>query len=396
MPSSFGWLDADAEQRRQMLEVVDLFSEDGTVDELGTGAIRDALARSLFPGTSVLHTRLRYVLFVPWLLERAGDGSAPAGPSELRQLEVRLIESLIAGGERVGVIGNRARARLKRLPSSVYWSTLGAWGIRQPDLTTDGYLRRRHDLARLAARTAVSDDPGAREPTPSTGLDPHLPKAPSDLLARAAFALTAEEEVYLSDTIARATRGSLLAWLIQHPPAHLADHVWELTELNDAPGHLAETVDHARRFHTVVHGAVLVYNSLLARKRGMDEAAADFESDLLAWRTELQTSRALDDWDRSAWWANVRRSGSTVGRPTSDFIDQWIDLVASGTDIGTSERAAELVTTRERQLKGGRARLANQSALDAWSGASGLRRLDFNWQIARRHLDDLYTARAGR
>src|SRR5579864_6286555 len=54
MPSAFGWLDTDNEQRRKMLEVVDLFKEEGTVDELGIGSIRDALADALFPGTSVL------------------------------------------------------------------------------------------------------------------------------------------------------------------------------------------------------------------------------------------------------------------------------------------------------------------------------------------------------
>jgi hypothetical protein len=44
MPSAFGWLDTDNEQRRKMLEMVDLFKEEGTVDELGIGSIRDALA----------------------------------------------------------------------------------------------------------------------------------------------------------------------------------------------------------------------------------------------------------------------------------------------------------------------------------------------------------------
>ena len=57
MTSTFGWLDTDSEQRRRMLEVVDLFKEEGTVDELGIGSIRDALADSLFPGTSDLHTQ---------------------------------------------------------------------------------------------------------------------------------------------------------------------------------------------------------------------------------------------------------------------------------------------------------------------------------------------------
>jgi Family of unknown function (DUF6361) len=77
MPSAFGWLDTDNEQRRKMLEVIDLFNEEGTVDELGIGSIRDALADALFPGTSVLHTRLRYVLFIPWLLQRAAREGTP-------------------------------------------------------------------------------------------------------------------------------------------------------------------------------------------------------------------------------------------------------------------------------------------------------------------------------
>ncbi|MCC2333610.1 DUF6361 family protein [Cellulomonas wangsupingiae] len=394
MPSSFGWLDADTEQRRQMLEVVDLFSDDGTVDELGTGAIRDALSHALFPGTSVLHTRLRYALFVPWLLQEAGArSSSPDTGAALRQLEIRLIGSLLAGGEKPGVIGNRARQTLKRMPSSVYWSALGAWGIRQRDVTIEGYLRRRHDLARLAARTAVSDDPETRETPPSSGLDPHLPPPPEGLLTRATFDLTAEEEEYLSDTIARATAGSLLAWLVHHQPARLPDYAWELTTLGEAPAQLAETVDHARRFHTVIHGAVLVYNLLLARQRHMDEPVAEFEADLAEWRSELQSSNALDGWDRAAWWTTVTRSNARIRPLTRTFVDQWIDLVASDPEVATSAKAAGLVTTRERQIKGGRARLVNQSALDSWSGASGLGRLDFNWSVARGHLGDLYAAR---
>ena len=98
-----------------MLEVVDLFKEEGTVDELGIGSIRDALADSMFPGTSVLHTRLRYVLFIPWLMEQAAHKPTPTEMSaEFRSLEYRLINSLLAGGERQGVIGNTARASLKR------------------------------------------------------------------------------------------------------------------------------------------------------------------------------------------------------------------------------------------------------------------------------------------
>jgi hypothetical protein len=81
LSSAFSWLDYSARERRTMLSVVDLFREKGTVDELGLGTIRDAFADRLFPGTSVLQTRTRYWLFVPWLylrLEaRRGRTAAP-------------------------------------------------------------------------------------------------------------------------------------------------------------------------------------------------------------------------------------------------------------------------------------------------------------------------------
>ena len=48
-----------------MRRVLDLFNEQGTLDEMKLGSLRDALSDTLFPGTSYIHTRLRYVLTGP-------------------------------------------------------------------------------------------------------------------------------------------------------------------------------------------------------------------------------------------------------------------------------------------------------------------------------------------
>src|SRR3954447_24392360 len=96
MPSTLAWLDHDEAERRRMQEVVELFRERDTVDELGIGSVRDAFSDLLFPGTSVLHTRARYLLFIPWVyldLERKTVGSAQAAAAA-RRAEVRLIEAL--------------------------------------------------------------------------------------------------------------------------------------------------------------------------------------------------------------------------------------------------------------------------------------------------------------
>ena len=50
MGSKFGWVDFSESERKQMLEIVDLFNQQDTRDELGVGTIRDAFSDHLFLG----------------------------------------------------------------------------------------------------------------------------------------------------------------------------------------------------------------------------------------------------------------------------------------------------------------------------------------------------------
>ena len=76
------WLDLTASDRDRMRRVLDLFNEQGTLDEMGLGSLRDALSDALFPGTSYIQTRLRYVLFVPWIYQRLEDRRVTAAEVE--------------------------------------------------------------------------------------------------------------------------------------------------------------------------------------------------------------------------------------------------------------------------------------------------------------------------
>ena len=67
IPSTFGWIDFAEQDRRKMADMIRLFRERDTRDELGLGSVRDALANLLFPGTSTVQTRAKYMLFVPWI-----------------------------------------------------------------------------------------------------------------------------------------------------------------------------------------------------------------------------------------------------------------------------------------------------------------------------------------
>ena len=59
MQATLTWIDLTASDRDKMRRVLDLFKEQGTLDEMGLGSLRDALSDALFPGTSSIQTRLR-------------------------------------------------------------------------------------------------------------------------------------------------------------------------------------------------------------------------------------------------------------------------------------------------------------------------------------------------
>ncbi|HZW99317.1 MAG TPA: DUF6361 family protein [Trueperaceae bacterium] len=220
MSSSFGWLAVDAEQRRRMMEAVDQFRDESTIDDLGLGGIRDAFSDTLFPGTSTLHTRLCYSLFIPWLLQAAAHRDSVAQmTSTFREYEYQLINALKRGQESDGVIGRDAGRSLQRLPSAVYWGMVTRWEIFAPGFSVRGYFERevlRREELRAAPRT---EDPEVLPTLTPTGLDPRLPDSPDGLLKAADFALRPENAGYLTETITRTIAGSVLGTRPRGAPA---------------------------------------------------------------------------------------------------------------------------------------------------------------------------------
>ena len=64
-----GWIDFSKSEREKILNVLDLLTEQGVLDELGIAPIRDGYADLFFPGTSTIQTRAKYFLIVPYALK---------------------------------------------------------------------------------------------------------------------------------------------------------------------------------------------------------------------------------------------------------------------------------------------------------------------------------------
>src|SRR6266700_6328293 len=162
MKPALGWTMLSREEMRQVERSL-ANSEQDTRDEIGFLLIHQGFADRFFPGTSVLHTRVRYALFIPWLYQRAAR--IPHRGSDLgRTIQRLLIELAIRlkrlGGEPFDVIGGDKLGQLtSQPPDRVYWSALREWRIMLPEVESRPEALRR---LQSAAKALPRDDDGGR------------------------------------------------------------------------------------------------------------------------------------------------------------------------------------------------------------------------------------------
>ena len=400
--SFFGWLDYDQREADRMLEVFAAFDDKDTIDSLGIGVIRDTLSDQLFPGVSTVQTRARYFLFVPWICQLLEAERVPPAKFDqrLRELEVALIESLRPQeGPDKGVIGYRARKRLARLPSSVYWNGLQVFGLRQMKLSTAEYRAIAGRLATIDAAVGVDDDDGpviARrrmwDPTIAPLMPAGFPFAPISLT------LSGEESELLSEKIAISCPDTMIGQLARDLSIdRTAEEPWQVQISNPGP-RLSEALRHARNFSELIEGAQALYNLLLARRaeQHLELDCTDLIATLLEqlddW-SNLVTGRSaeLQRWlDSGEFWQFIE-TRAHVAQPTRRFVMKWArSAFADPAGAAHSADAAALVTERELKLKGKLARLVSDRALENWNGQPfSPGRMTYRWKNARQILDDL-------
>lgn len=387
--SPLAWIDFDEAEHQRAQRIMALFLERENRDELGLGAIRDSIADHLFPGTSTIQTRLRYMLFIPWILRRLErhEGTASQLNTEGRKMEIRLSDALKAGGETRGIIGRDAGARLKRLPSSVYWAGLSAWGIRQFPGSRETYyaalpaVRRRRRLAEVNAE--------GFEDLQSGSWHPGLPPEPADLLETASFRLTGDEAQFVRDRLVASARTSLLTWLSGQADNVQCPYVWQHPALDEFPAEARQLVGHAEIFSSVIHGASLLYNLQLAELRAREDWIELYRDRLAQWAAELDDGR-LGAWSLEDFWREVSHPTHTIRRALVSFVQDWVALAKTdAAKLPDSGVARTLVRDRELLLKKSQSRFANHAIRDRWGGASGAERLSFRWRQAHSHLIDL-------
>ncbi len=377
-----------------MREIIALYTQAESRDELGIGQVRDTFSEGLFPGTSVVQTRARYLLFVPWTYRagavRRSGAALKAWSDDQERALILALRDRVGVGSGEGLIGRVAGRRLKNLPSAIYWSGLLRYGILAHDVAPDqlGLAQGGQAEDELADR-ATSD------------WHPTLPAAPTGFPRGVdGLDLTRPEAEWLLERTVAATEGSLLAHLLMRGERLAADSElpWLDPACATASGGTRQLLHHGMLFSTAMHGAALAYNLLLAEAydraghQAQPGTVERYEQAYREWVDDCGSYRGqLEAWDRADFWHHVLLANPRIGGATRQFVDAWLDAVVRGTALVATPPAdlRMLVSTRERRQKRQQSRLENARLLRTWSGASGTRRLDYRWGTVRRLVLDV-------
>lgn len=407
--SQLGWIDFSPDDRNKVSNVLAMLSEQGTLDELGIGQIRDAYSDLLFPGISTIQTRAKYFITIPRII-RDFQALPPSrrkhglqGYLKERENEVARILASVHGEDEIGIIG-RTRIQsggVDRRPSVIYWNGLRTFGIVNTPLSLADFCRHietsaSHSDMELADIAEGSDDKDAAHKDKFV----FLPDKSSDWLSedKLRLELSCGEAKFLKQKLIAtpAIEHTVPTQLFRHD---LADKAID-TESGEANAFelLAEimlknrkvsqqcknNIQLANEFSLAIEGPHIRYNIIAARRNNFDTKVQQYEEEYLIWQDRVK-DKGLFHADSANRWLSVFNNGSahSIKNLSRDFVIEFCGMQQSNTPLGQVDK---LVMEQAHRNKGERSLLKKKLSNDEWLG---IRRLDYRWSSARVILRDI-------
>lgn len=389
-----GWIDFSREDRKKVLDVINLLQEPGAVDEIGIGLIRDGFANLFFPGTSTVQTIAKYFLIVPYILKEAAEGRYGNDlghvlhrvDQEEKACGIRLMQNC---PEEEGIIGRRVLPNgwVARKPSDIYWNGIRTYGICTQDLTIPDLLKAALALkaqppaAFIGKPGDMADDEEGDDADAGKEIAAQLFSVPDDYYADwrrdLSVRLTKSEAVFLRAKIEANTSSSLLCYLLKNNVDVERYDSFEAiyADLRDGlPDGLRRRMELACAFNRLVYAARVRYNHVLSS--GQNEEAA-LEWTYVEENIPYMTVVDIDDLMQTLDVENFR-------------LHRFLTNFKTALRNGDLQAADDILIHREIEIKTrSRAKLCRRDDFsnDTWIGG---RWLDYRFSSAKRLIADIY------
>jgi len=365
------WAVYDKEQKKKAEEILATFTKDSK-DEMGLMSITMTLSSLMFPGTSVLHTRLRYVYLVGWIFLEAMKNKQELTMELLHKKEKELRKVLQKEKMKypeayIGILGstksinsNGDGEELSQPPFSVYFNLLKEWNIiKDKNLSiTELY---KESFCPKYVELIENDD-----------------------FKNNTFKLLKNEKNYIIEQIPE----SILATIFKdditlEQKQHFINFDITLIK-NDEQKRLFK---YAQNFSLLMWGTMLYYNYFLGNESN------DLKKRFEIWKERVNVI-VESDWEPSKTLAFIKEK---INSSQTIFIDNWYKYVKKNIDylslekpVSIDEISVELfLTKREQQLKGNRSRLLKKDKGEILEEAKfGINPIEYRWSNIVRFKKD--------
>ncbi|WHE87682.1 DUF6361 family protein [Lachnoanaerobaculum gingivalis] len=392
-----GWIDFSKKERNKVISVLDLLSENSTLDELGIATIRDGFSDLFFPGTSTVQTRAKYFFIVTYALrdlERSGETDVNDFLEILNAIERECAERFIENnpGE-TGVIGSRSLASghwVKRTPADIYWSGLRQYNIFHGGrLSLSEYVRavceinaKKRNLIELGNRNDKAEENDTDDADAGDIRSMHfwnIPTYDDEWFDKLKIELTKEEAKFLKERIINSCGESIFSHALKN-------NLWEIMEcdsfenLKDMirlfPKQIQKDYRLAKDFSEFNYVLRIIYNIVLS-----DEKNEEANEALDNYRSEMKNIANIDleaVFACTDAWKNPMMCKFLLAAK-SEMLDENISGLK------------KIVENREVFLKGsGRARCAHPGEFDNTEWFGGYK-LNYRFDNAIKIMNDIYT-----
>lgn len=389
-----GWIDFSKEEREKVLDVINLLSEEGAVDELGIGIIRDSFANAFFPGTSTVQTRAKYFLIVPYILKEVEEGKFGSNFEKIISSidkEEEWCARKMLERDKEGVIGARSLPNNKwvaRKPSNIYWNGIRTLKIFTNDsISIPEYVKLSCSLNNQKKITKLGNHSDEREENEKDDKDAgdifkynfwNLPNSyNTDWRSDLSVHLLTEEALFLRKQITQELPNSLFSYLLQNniDVDKFTSFASLYEEIKDKVSkELKIDMQMAVEFGNFIQMAFVQYNLIVSLEKN---------------------EQALDLWEKvqenAAIYANINLEAIYTRFGITNYrLKLFLNSLKESFFEGNVIKTREIIRNRENDLKGKSRAKVNRVGEFNENSWIGMMSLDYRFSGAKRIINDIY------
>lgn len=263
-----GYVTFSAEEQQLVHNVLQQINQ-GAIDELGLGRIRDAFSDLMFPGMSTLHRKSKYFVLLPTLydqLAKTNINDRKEIQSQIRQWEINMTISLLnyvndnkqntegITGSSIDMNKLRKGEFVKIKPTSIYFSSLKFFGLVSDKMNLPDLILQQssinHEAMAKDRRLKAYENPDDKDNT--TGTSSNFVTFPGYDFSKESYIdlqLTSYEAQVLKDRIIKKCRESnkgkdnLYSYILNDNTIEIEPNFFDMsTIIKGFPGELSKVI----------------------------------------------------------------------------------------------------------------------------------------------------------